>query len=191
MADTMARSGNRLSALAISKLKKRGVYADGQGLYLQVSESGTKAWLFRFTQNGRARKMGLGPLHTVSLAEARDAALACRKQLREGIDPIEAHKERKAAIRVEEARQMTFRQCGTKYIEANKVGWKNAKHAAQWPSTLEAHVYPKLGGLPVDKIEVAHVMKVVEPLWTSRPETASRIRGRIETIIDCRSCGSR
>lgn len=180
----MARSGNRLSALAIYKLKKRGVYADGHGLYLQVSESGTKAWLFRFMQNGRARKMGLGPLHTVSLAEARDAALACRKQLREGIDPIEARRARKAAIRVEEARQMTFRQCGTKYIEANKVGWKNAKHAAQWPSTLEAHVYPKLGDLPVDKIEVAHVMKVVEPLWTSRPETASRIRGRIETIID-------
>jgi integrase len=180
----MARSGNKLSAVAISKLKKRGVYGDGHGLYLQVSEGGTKAWLFRFMQNGRARKMGLGPLHTVSLAEARDDALACRKQLREGIDPIEARKAKKAAVRAEEARQMTFRQCGAKYIEANKVGWKNAKHAAQWPSTLEAHVYPKLGDLPIDKIEVAHVMKVVEPLWTSRPETASRVRGRIETIID-------
>jgi hypothetical protein len=187
----MARSGNRLSALAIYKLKKRGVYADGHGLYLQVSESGTKAWLFRFMQNGRARKMGLGPLHTVSLAEARDAALACRKQLREGIDPIEARKERKGCHKGRGSPSDDVPAVRDEYIEANKVGWKNAKHAAQWPSTLEAHVYPKLGGLPVDKIEVAHVMKVVGPLWTSRPETASRIRGRIETIIDCRSCGSR
>jgi Arm domain-containing DNA-binding protein/integrase-like protein len=146
----MARSGNKLSALAISKLKKRGVYADGHGLYLQVTDSGTKAWLFRFMQNGRARKMGLGPLHTMSLAEARDAALACRKQLREATDPIEARKARKAAVRAEAARQITFRQCGAKYIEANKVAWKNARHAAQWPSTLEAHVYPDLGELPIE-----------------------------------------
>ncbi len=180
----MARTGNKLSALAISKLKKRGIYADGNGLYLQIATGGSKSWLFRFMQNGRARKMGLGPLHTVSLAEARDDALACRKQLRDGIDPIEARKSRKAAVRAEAGRQMTFRECGAKYIEANKVAWTNARHAAQWPSTLEAHVYPKLGDLPIDKIEVAHVLKVLEPIWTLRPETASRVRGRIETIID-------
>ena len=91
----MARMGNKLSALAISKLKKRGIYADGNGLYLQIATGGSKSWLFRFMQNGRARKMGLGPLHTVSLAEARDDALACRKQLRDGIDPIEARKSRR------------------------------------------------------------------------------------------------
>ena len=79
---------------------------------------------------------------------------------------------------------MTFRQCGAKYIAANKVGWKNARHAVQWPSTLETYVYPKIGDLPIDRIEVAHVMKVLEPIWTSRPETASRVRGRIETTID-------
>jgi integrase len=180
----MPRTGNKLSALAISKLKKRGVYADGHGLYLQVAEGGSKSWLFRFMQNGRARKMGLGPLHTVSLAEARDDALACRKQLRDGIDPIEARKAKKAAIWAGQARQMTFRDCAAKYIAANKAGWRNAVHAAQWPSTLEAYVHPIIGDLPVDAIDVAHVMKVVEPLWTSRPETASRVRGRIESVID-------
>src|SRR3954451_2689347 len=122
----MGRTSNKLSALAVSKLKKRGLYADGHRLYLQVSQGGTKSWLFRFMQNGRVRKMGLGPLHTVSLAEARESALLCRKQLREGVDPIEARKSRKAAIRAETARQMTFRECGAKYIEANKVGWRNA-----------------------------------------------------------------
>ena len=182
--NTMARIGNKLSALAISKLKKRGVYADGLGLYVQVAEGGSKSWLFRFMQNGRARKMGLGPVHTVSLAEARDEALACRKLLRDGIDPIESRKAKKAAIRAGQARQMIFRQCGTKYIEANKAGWRNAVHAAQWPSTFEAYVYPIFGELPVDEIDVAHVMKVVEPLWSSRPETASRVRGRIEAVID-------
>src|ERR1700684_3876423 len=133
----MPRGSNKLSALAISKLKKRGVYADGHGLYLQVSEAGTKAWLFRFMQNGRARKMGLGPLHTVSIAEARDEALACRKQLRQGIDPIEARHAERAAARAEKARQITFRECGEKYIAANKAGWRNATHAHQWPTSLE------------------------------------------------------
>src|SRR4051794_7748206 len=135
-------------------------------------------------QNGQAHKMGLGALHTVSLAEARDEALACRKLLREGIDPIEARKAKKAALRAETARRITFRECAQKYIEANRVGWRNARHAAQWPSTLEAYVYPKIGDLPIDAIAIAHVMRVLEPIWTSRPETASRVRGRIERVID-------
>jgi hypothetical protein len=134
--------------------------------------------------DGRARKMGLGPLHTVSLAEARETALACRKQLREGIDPIDARRSRKAALRAETARQMTFPQCGEKYIGAHAAGWKSAMHRTQWVASLETYVFPFLGTLPVDRIETAHVMKVLEPLSTAKPETASRVRGRIERVLD-------
>src|SRR5438045_510594 len=113
----MPRPTERLTALAIKRQKKPGLYNDGRGLYLQVAEGGTKSWIFRFMQNGRPRKMGLGPFPDVDLAEARETAFACRKQLREGTDPIEARKSRKAAVRAEAARQMTFRQCGAKYID--------------------------------------------------------------------------
>ena len=180
----MARPQKRLTALAVSKAKKPGIYGDGGGLWLQVSVFDTKSWLFRFMRNGRARKMGLGALHTVSLAEAREAALGCRKLLLEGIDPIEARNARRGALRAANARQVTFRQCAEKYIAGHKAGWRSARHAEQWPTSLEKFVYPFLGNLPVDKIETAHIMKVLEPIWTVKPETASRVRGRIESVLD-------
>ena len=127
--------------------------------------------------------MGLGALHTVSLAEAREAALGCRKLLLEGIDPIEARNARRGALRAANARQVTFRQCAEKYIAGHKAGWRSARHAEQWPTSLEKFVYPFLGNLPVDKIETAHIMKVLEPIWTVKPETASRVRGRIELVF--------
>src|SRR3954447_20773890 len=174
----------KLTALAISKLQKPGIHGDGAGLWLQVSKFGTRAWLFRFMQNGRARKMGLGPYPDVSLAEARQKAFGCRAQLRDDIDPIEARNARRAALRAETARQMTFRECAEKYIAAHAAGWKSAMHLAQWFSSLENFVYPLLGGLSVDKIETAHVLKVLEPIWITKPETAARVRGRIESILD-------
>ena len=148
--DEMARPQKRLTALAVSKAKKPGIYGDGGGLWLQVSVFDTKSWLFRFMRNGRARKMGLGALHTVSLAEAREAALGCRKLLLEGIDPIEARNARRGALRAANARQVTFRQCAEKYIAGHKAGWRSARHAEQWPTSLEKFVYPFLGNLPVD-----------------------------------------
>jgi integrase len=180
----MARGTNKLSAVAVSKASKPGLYADGLGLYLQVSQWGTKSWLFRFMRGGQARKMGLGPVHTVSLKEARESALECRKLIRDGLDPIEARRGKIAAVRAEAARQMTFRQCAEKYIAAHSSTWKNEKHRAQWPSTLETYAYPVLGDLSVDAIEVAHVLKVLEPIWHEKPETASRVRGRVETVLD-------
>jgi hypothetical protein len=154
----MARGAARLSAVVIPKLKP-GLHSDGGGLYMQA-KGGARTWIFRFMLRGRAREMGLGPLHTVTLAEARDKARQCRKLLLEGVDPIEARKVRQAEQRLAEAIAMTFRECAERYIEAHKAGWKNPKHAKQWPSTLEAYVYPVFGSLPVQAVDVRLVMKV-------------------------------
>ena len=178
------RQIGKLSALAVSRAKKPRHYGDGGGLWLQVSKAGTKSWVFRFTLNGRSREMGLGPLHTISLSDARGAALQCRKLLHEGNDPIEDRRNKRSTARLEAARAMTFDACAEAYIEAHEAGWRSAKHAAQWRSTLKAYAGPVLGQLPVQDIDVGLVMKVLEPIWTEKTETASRVRGRIESVLD-------
>lgn len=181
----MPRTLNRLSPRTVATLKKRGYHADGGGLYLQVSALGTKSWAFRFARNGRQREMGLGPVHTVSLAEAREKALECRKQLQNGIDPIDARKEARASEAVARVKAMTFDQCADAYVEANRAGWKSAKHADQWESTLKTYASPVIGSLPVALIDAGLVLKVLEKdqLWTTKPETANRLRGRIEAVL--------
>lgn len=148
--------------------------------------SGSKSWLFRFMLAGRSREMGLGPTHTISLAEARIKAADCRKQLLAGIDPIEARNMLRAAASVEAAKAFTFDQCAEAYIASHRAGWKNAKHADQWENTIETYVSPVFGSLSVASVDTALVMKALErdELWTAKPETASRLRGRIESIID-------
>ncbi len=180
----MARSINRLSSRSLSSKNKRGRYADGGGLYLQVSDNEAKSWLFRFMLNGKSRQMGLGSLHTVSLAEAREEALLCRKQLRDGIDPIDARKLKLGKAQADSAKVMTFKACAEKYISSHSVGWKNIKHVSQWTNTLTTYVYPVFGDLPVQSIDTGLVTKVIEPIWATKTETASRIRGRIESILD-------
>jgi integrase len=160
------------------------MHTDGGGLYLQVTKGGARTWIYRFMLNRRAREMGLGPLHTVSLAEAREKARECRKLRLEGIDPIEARKAKRAEERLAEATAMTFQECAEAYIAAHKAGWKSPKHAKQWPSTLETYVYPVFGALPVQAVDVGLIMKALEPIWQSKPETASRVRGRIEAVLD-------
>jgi integrase len=181
----MPRMLNRLTPKSVAAKKERGYYADGGGLYLQVSSFGTKSWAFRFARNGRQREMGLGPVHTVSLAEARDKALGCRKQLQNGIDPIDARKESRASEVVAKVKMMTFDQCADAYVEANRAGWKSAKHADQWESTLKTYASPVIGSLPVAFIDTGLVLKVLEKdqLWTTKPETANRLRGRIEAVL--------
>jgi integrase len=179
----MARGTARLSAVVLPKLKP-GMHADGGGLYLQVTASGARTWVYRFMLHGRAREMGLGPLHIVSLAEAREKAREWRKLRHEGVDPIEARKAKHAEERLAAATALTFKECAERYIEAHKVGWKNSKHAKQWPSTLEAYVYPVLGALPVQAVDIGLIMKVLEPIWHTKPETASRVRGRVEAVLD-------
>jgi len=160
------------------------MYADGGGLYLQVSRSGTKSWIFRFALSGREREMGLGPLHTVSLSEARDLALEARKLKLRGLDPIDARSAERSAQRLEDAKAVTFKQAAAAYIKANQAAWKNAKHAAQWEATLATYAEPIFGDFAVAAIDTTLVLKAIEPIWTAKPETASRLRGRIETILD-------
>ena len=181
-AETM-RMTNQLSSLAISRLAKPGRYGDGGGLWLQVSASGTKSWLFRYMRNGRARQMGLGPSPTVTLARAREKAADCRRVLADGLDPIDARRAIATQSRLEIARQLTFRQCAEKHIACHEAGWRNDKHRAQWKSTLATYVFPVFGELPVAAVDTVLVLKVLEPIWTLKPETAGRVRGRIESIL--------
>jgi integrase len=179
----MGRSLNRLSAKTVESLKARGYYADGGGLYLQISSALTKSWVFRFTMNGRSREMGLGATHTVSLADARVKAADCRKSIQDGQDPIEARAATESAKSIENARAVTFKDCATAYVESHRAGWKNEKHAAQWSTTLETYAYPTIGKLKVADIDTGHVLSTLEPIWKEKTETASRLRGRIEAVL--------
>lgn len=173
----------KLNSLAVQRLSKPGLFGDGGGLYLQVSDSGTKSWLLRFSLNKRARAMGLGPLDLVSLAEARMKAIDCRRQLLDGIDPIEARKAGRQRTALDSAKAMTFEQCAAAYIDAHRAGWKNEKHASQWANTLETYAKPFIGKLSVAAIDTALVMKALEPIWYTKAETASRLRNRLELVL--------
>jgi integrase len=177
-------SHNRLTARTVISKKRRGRYSDGGGLVLQISKWGTKSWIFRYERDGRERHMGLGSVSTVSLAMARDAAQKCRQLLFEARDPIEQRNAELRQRRLERASHVTFKECGEGYIAAHQAGWRNAKHKAQWSSTLAKYVYPILGDLPVSAIDTALVLKCLEPIWQTKPETANRVRGRIESALD-------
>ncbi len=180
----MVRAVNRLSALTVSRAKRVGMYPDGGGLYLQVRSAAARSWVFRYKRGGRPRMMGLGPENDMSLADARVAASDCRKLLRDGADPIEARRARRAAALLEAAKAMTFADCAKAYISTHRAGWRNPKHIAQWESTLETYVRPVFGGVPVQHVDVGLVTKVLEPIWITKAETAARLRGRIEAILD-------
>jgi integrase len=179
-----ARAMGRLTALKVDKAKEPGMYADGGGLYLRVTTEGARNWVLRYMLDRRPRWMGLGPLALYGLQEARAKALDARRQRHEGIDPIEARRAERARQRLDAAKTVTFRQCAEAYIASHRAGWRNGKHAAQWGATLSTYAYPIIGGLPVQAVDIALVLKVLEPIWTAKPETASRVRGRLESILD-------
>jgi len=177
------RTLNRLSAMQVTQAKRPGVLSDGGGLYLQVTRTLSKSWLFRYMRGGKARGMGLGPLHTISLAEARDKALDCRKQLLNGVDPLnERHMQRKTA-RQARTESLPFRECAIKYIEAHRSSWKSEKNITHWKNTLATYANPIMGDMQVSDIDTDEVMRVLEPIWTTTTETASRLRGRIESVL--------
>ena len=153
-------------------------------MYLRVGPTGAKSWIYRYMTNGRRHDMGLGPLHALSLADARAKATELRKQRTDHVDPLQVRQSERMAERLEAAKAMTFQQCAERYIEAHKAGWKNVKHGDQWAATLATYVYPLLGDLSVQVIDTALVMKALAPIWTTKTETASRVRGRIESILD-------
>jgi hypothetical protein len=177
------RAVGRLSSLAVGRLKDFGLYPDG-GLYLQISRLGGRSWLFRFRVGGRERWMGLGPASLVGLAEARRLAEECRRQRLAGIDPIAARRAERDKVLLEAAKAVTFRACAESYIAAHQAGWRNAKHGAQWGATLETYAYPVFGDLAVQTVDTGMVVKVLEPIWATKTETASRLRGRIEAVLD-------
>jgi len=180
---------NALTPLAV-KNAKPGRHADGGGLQLLVKESGARSWVFRFMLKGKSRDIGLGPAGPggISLAEARDLATALRLKVKAGIDPLEerqrADAEAKAAEQAAKVAGITFKAMAETHIAANRDSWRNAKHKQQWENTLKTYAYPVFGDLPVAEVDTPHVLKVLEPIWREVPETASRLRGRIETVLD-------
>jgi integrase len=180
----MAKVVGKLTALSLSKPRGQGHYHDGNGLYFQVARGGSQSWVYRYMLNKRPRMMGLGSYPELSLGDARKRAAECRRLRNDGIDPIETQKAVRTAAKVEAAKGITFENCSKAYIESHKNGWRNAKHAEQWTTTLSTYAYPVFGDLPVDSVDTKLVMKVLEPIWAIKTETAARLRGRIENILD-------
>ena len=188
----MARKLGVLQIEKIIKQGKKGAYSAGGGLYLSISKSKTASWLFRYTFNGKARWKGLGPYNSVnSLKKMARKAEECKAMLSDGIDPIEYERDRKAATTGKNAEaqreamldQMTFSRCAEDYIETKKSGWKNKKHAQQWQNTLTTYAFPIIGDMPVNQIDNTHVLAILTPIWTTKTETATRIRNRIELVL--------
>ena len=179
----MARTINRLTDRGVQAKKVKGLYADGSGLYLQVSTSGSKSWVFRFKRAGKARDMGLGGFPAVALEKARQKAREARELLDLGKDPIEARDAVRAQERLAAAHATTFRDCAEQLVASHEAGWRNAKHRQQWRNTLADYAYPVLGSLPVADVDTGLVLRVLEPIWGTKTETASRVRGRIEAVL--------
>ena len=193
----------KLSAVRVAREKRPGTYGDGGGLYLHVGKTGTRSWIFRYwvperdsssgdlvidpttgRRQGRTREMGLGSCITVSLQDARERALECRKLREKEIDPIAAREASRREAALQRAKSVTFKDAAAAYMAAHRVAWKSDKHAAQWPATLKNYAYAIIGDLPLQLIDITLVMKVIEPIWSEKPETANRLRGRIETVLD-------
>ena len=180
----MAKTVKRLKDLQIRRLSQPGSYPDGEGLYLQVRTSGAKDWFYRYEVDGKGRKRGLGSYPTISLEQARDDALECRQLRQQGIDPVDYAKAQRQKEALDEAKSFTFKECALAYINSHNRGWKNRKHESQWRNTLDTYAYPTIGDIGVQDIDIGLVMDVLEPIWYEKTETASRVRQRIENILD-------
>ncbi len=179
------RKYKRLTAREVAKLSSQpGWHNDGDGLYLRVAKTGAAGWVWRYLSGQRERYMGLGPVRHVSLAEARQKADEARRLKRDGIDPLDAKHDKQLGTKLKTAKAMSFQQCAEAYIKAHAAGWRSADHSRQWRASLATLVYPTLGDLPVSAIDTSLVMQVLEPIWATKTVTASRVRGRIETVLN-------
>ena len=170
-----------LSAVGVAKLKEPGRYAVGDGAYLQISRWGTRAWVLRYVLNGKPHYMGLGPS---SCGRRSSKARHGRRFLLDGIDPLEARRSARRRNLLNSSKQRTFRECAKAYIAAHEASWRGSGSHHQWVATLDTYVHPKIGDLSVADIDVGLVMSVLEPIWAKLPETAGRVRGRIEAVLD-------
>lgn len=186
----MPRVAKELSPIEIKRKTAPGYHPVGRvaGLYLQVSDAGTRSWVMRCTVGGKRREIGLGAYPGVGLALAREKAQQVRDEIVAGIDPVAQRLVNRQSIvqaQLEErAMQWTFRACAEAYIKAKSPGWKNVKHASQWTNTLETYVYPTIGDMLVRNINIGHITAIIEPYWATKNETISRVRNRIELVLD-------
>jgi integrase len=180
----MATTINRLTAKQVEKFKAAGDYCDGGGLWLQVSGKNAKSWIFRFSLRGRSREMGLGSAHKLTLAEARTERDKYNKLLRDHTDPIEYRKRQRAEVALADGATITFKEAAAAYCAAHRAGLRNLKSAQQWVSTLQTFAAPVIGNLSVRDINSGHVHRILEPIWADKTDTASRLRGRIEAVLD-------
>jgi integrase len=182
----VARKAKELSALEVGRLKSSGHHAVGgvAGLYLYVNEAGARSWVLRVMVGEKRRHMGLGGFPDVPLAQAREKARKAREEIVQGIDPIGQRRSALSQLRVQQASEKTFEQAAEAYLEAHGDSWKNPKHRAQWASTLQTYAFPVMGKLLVKDVGQEQILKVLEPIWKTKTETASRLRGRIESVLD-------
>ncbi|MBF5006984.1 tyrosine-type recombinase/integrase [Diaphorobacter caeni] len=174
-----------MTAIEVARLREDGDHSVGgvSGLYLQIIGA-SRCWMLRYTHLGKRKRMGLGIYPTISLAVARDSARAAAALVQTGIDPKRAREDEREAARMHDAKQLTFKQAGEAFIKEHEPGWKNLKHIDQWKNTLATYAYPKIGKLLLSQIDQAYVLQVISPIWSTKTETASRMRGRIEQILD-------
>ena len=181
----MPKKARELSAVEVRRLNSAGYHAVGgvPGLHLQVTPTGATTWILRAQVGARRRDIGLGGFPEVSLAQAREKARETREQIRQGIDPVVERKAAQARLRAVDAKALTFDEAARKFLASKTREFRNPKHAAQWASTLATYASPVLGKLPVDQIELAHIVQVLDDLWATKTETATRLRGRIEAVL--------
>ena len=177
------RMHGRLTALQVKHATERGVYADGQGLLLQIARNGSRSWIFRYRIGPRRRYCGLGSVADVTLAEARERAAAARALLADGKDPIDVKQGRRAAVALTAARAMSFSEAAAAFVEANRAGW-TTKTANSTAAAIATYANPIIGALPVGEVDTGLVMRVLESIWLTRTETASRLRGTLEGVFD-------
>ena len=182
----MPKIAKEMSALEVGRLKEPGYHFVGAvtGLILQVTANGGRSWLLRAKVGVRRREIGLGSYPSLSLADARARARAIREKIFSGVDPVEERHAAQRALIAEQRKAITFADAARRYIAAHAAGWKNPKHGAQWTATISTFANPVIGELAVSEIETAHIVSILEPIWTTKSETASRLRGRIESVLD-------
>ena len=182
----MGTKARELGALAVQRISRRGITFVGgvAGLGLNVTQYGSKSWILRYQVGGKRRDMGLGGYPDVPLAQAKDAARDARAKLSQGTDPIADGRAKRSAMIAAQTAAITFSRAAEQYIEAHEAGWKNAKHAQQWRNTIETYAGPVIGKLLVQDVGLPHVMSILEPIWRGKTETASRVRNRVELVLD-------
>lgn len=182
----MPKRAQELSALEVKRLVAPGFHSVGgvAGLALYVKPSGTRSWVLRVVIGAKRRDIGLGAYPEVTLADARDTARKMKQQIRDGIDPVEHRRELASRLLAAQTVGMTFDECAAAYIKAHRDGWKSPKHAAQWGSTLRLYASPVIGAMLARHVETPHVLRILEPIWSEKTETATRLRARIELVLD-------